>query len=35
MSVVSMLANLVIEADRFEEIARPPDVSTGANPKSQ
>ena len=34
LSVVSMLANLVIEANRFEATARPPDGSTDANPRS-
>jgi hypothetical protein len=33
LSVVSMLANLVIEANRFEATARPPDASTDANPR--
>jgi hypothetical protein len=35
LSVVSMLANLVIEASRFEAIARPLDASTVADPKAQ
>jgi hypothetical protein len=33
LSVVSMLANLVIEASRFEAIARPSDASTVADPR--
>ena len=33
--VVSMLANLVIEADRFEATAEPLDASTLADPKPQ
>jgi hypothetical protein len=35
LSVVSMLANLVIEANRFEATARPSDASTVADPKAQ
>jgi hypothetical protein len=35
LSVVSMLANLVIEANRFEATARPLDASTVADPKAQ
>jgi len=35
LSVVSMLANLVIEASRFEATARPLDASTVADPKAQ
>jgi hypothetical protein len=35
LSVVSMLANLVIEANRFEATARPPDASTDANPRAE
>ena len=35
LSVVSMLANLVIEASRFEATARPLDASTVADPKPQ
>jgi hypothetical protein len=35
LSVVSMLANLVIEASRFEATARPPDASIVADPKAQ
>ena len=34
LSVVSMLANLVIEASRFEATARPLDASTVADPKA-
>jgi hypothetical protein len=32
---MSMLANLVIEASRFEAIARPLDASTVADPKAE
>ena len=35
LSVVSMLANLVIEANLFEATARSPDASTVADPKGQ
>jgi hypothetical protein len=35
LSIVSMLANLVIEANRFEAGARPLDASTVADPKAQ
>ena len=35
LSVVSMLANLVIEANRFEATTRPPDASTDANPRAE
>jgi hypothetical protein len=35
LSVASMLANLVIEASRFEATARPMDASTVADPKAQ
>jgi hypothetical protein len=35
LSVESMLANLVIEANRFEATARPLDASTVADPKAQ
>jgi hypothetical protein len=35
LSVVSMLANLVIDASRFEATARPLDASTVADPKAQ
>jgi Protein of unknown function (DUF3108) len=35
LSVMSMLANLVIEASRFEATARPLDASTVADPKAQ
>jgi Protein of unknown function (DUF3108) len=35
LSVVSMLANLVIEANRFEATARPLDASRVADPKAQ
>jgi hypothetical protein len=35
LSVVSMLANLVIEANRFEATAQPPDASTVANPRAE
>jgi uncharacterized protein DUF3108 len=35
MSVVSMLANLVIEANRFEATSQPPGASTVADPKAQ
>jgi hypothetical protein len=35
LSVVSMLANLVIEANRFEATARPLDASTVADPKAR
>ena len=35
LSVVSMLANLVIEANRFEATARPSDASTDANPRAE
>jgi hypothetical protein len=35
LSVVSMLANLVIEASQFEAIARPADAATVAAPKAQ
>jgi uncharacterized protein DUF3108 len=35
LSVVSMLANLVIQADRFEAVAQPPAAPTSADPKGQ
>jgi hypothetical protein len=35
LSVVSMLANLIIEANRFEATARPPDSSTDAKPRAE
>jgi hypothetical protein len=35
LSVVSMLANLVIEANRFEATAQQPDSSTVANPRAE
>jgi uncharacterized protein DUF3108 len=35
LSVVSMLANIVIEANQFETTARPLDTSTVADPKGQ
>ena len=35
VSVVSMLANLVIEANRFEATSQPPGASTVADPKAQ
>ena len=35
LSVVSMLANIVIEANQFETTARPLDTSTIADPKGQ
>jgi len=35
MSVVSMVANLVIEANRFEATSQPSDASTVADPKPQ
>jgi Protein of unknown function (DUF3108) len=35
MSVVSMLANLVIEANRFEATSQPSGASTVADPKAQ
>jgi hypothetical protein len=35
LSVVSMLANIVIEANRFETTSRPLDASTVADPKGQ
>ena len=35
LSIVSMLANLVIEANLFEATARSPDASTVADPKGQ
>jgi hypothetical protein len=34
VSVVSMLANIVIRADRFEAVARPSGASTIADPKA-
>jgi hypothetical protein len=34
LSVVSVLANLVIEANRFEATGQPPDASTVANPRA-
>ena len=35
LSVISMLANLVIEASRFEANARPLDASVIPDPKAQ
>jgi hypothetical protein len=35
VSVVSLLANLVIQADRFEATAQPLGASTIADPKAQ
>ena len=35
MSVVSMVANLVIEANRFEATSQPSGASTVADPKPQ
>jgi hypothetical protein len=35
VSVVSMLANLVIEANRFEATSQPPDASAVADPKAR
>jgi hypothetical protein len=35
LSVVSMLANLVIQANRFEATAQPPAAPTLADPKAQ